>query len=62
MFFYFLTGGNLPWQGVKSSNIKQRYQLIGQIKEDTKISTLGYGHPREFETYTRYDSKWKETK
>ena len=53
MFFYFLSGGNLPWQGVKSSNVKKRYQLIGQIKEDTKLATLGYGHPREFETYTR---------
>ena len=53
MFYYFLSGGNLPWQGVKSSNVKKRYQLIGQIKEDTKLATLGYGHPREFETYTR---------
>ena len=57
MFYYFLSGGNLPWQGVKSSNVKKRYQLIGQIKEDTKLATLGYGHPREFETYTRQVSK-----
>ena len=53
LLFYFLSGGNLPWQGVKSSNIKKRYQMIGQIKEDTKLSSLGYGHPPEFEIYTR---------
>ena len=53
MFYYFLSGGMLPWQGVKSSNVKKRYQLIGKIKEETKLSVLGYGHPREFELYTK---------
>ena len=53
MFYYFLHNGNLPWQGVKSSNVKKRYQMIGQIKEETKLATLSYGHPREFEVYTR---------
>ena len=51
LFYYFLSGGMLPWQGVKTSNVKKRYQLIGKIKEETKLSSLGYGHPREFEIY-----------
>ena len=53
MHYYLLSDGNLPWQGVKGSSIKKRYQMIGQIKEETKLSTLGYGHPREFEIYTK---------
>ena len=54
VFFYFLTGGKLPWQGVKCDDIRKRYQIIGQIKEDTRISELGNRFPWEFSLYLRY--------
>ena len=53
MFYYVLSGGNLPWQGVKCENVRKRYQMIGQIKAETKLGVLGSGHPWEFEVYTR---------
>jgi hypothetical protein len=40
VFYYFLSKGNLPWQGVRCENTKKRYQIIGHIKAATKISQL----------------------
>ena len=53
MFYYFLSGGNLPWQGVQHDNRIKRYELVRKIKEETKFLDFGSGHPREFEVYTR---------
>ena len=32
VFFYFLSGGALPWQGVKCDDGRNKYQVIGKIK------------------------------
>lgn len=54
VFFYFLSGGVLPWQGVKCEDIRKRYQIIGHIKEETSINELGLNYPWEFSVYLRY--------
>ena len=53
MFYYFLSKGNLPWQKVKTDDQKQRYVIVGKMKDATKLNILGYGHPEEFEIYMR---------
>ena len=37
VMYYFLTGGQLPWQGVKCESIRKRYQIIGHIKGEIKV-------------------------
>lgn len=54
VFFYFLSGGRLPWQGIKCEDIRKRYQIIGNIKEETRVSDLGQKYPWEFSLYLRY--------
>jgi hypothetical protein len=54
VFYYFLSKGNLPWQGVRCDNTKKRYQIIGHIKAATKISQLNQDSPWEFAVYLRY--------
>lgn len=44
MFMYFLRG-SLPWQGLKTSTLKERYQRIGDTKRSTPIETLCEGYP-----------------
>jgi len=41
---YFLRG-SLPWQGLKTSTLKERYQRIGDTKRATPIETLCEGYP-----------------
>lgn len=53
MFLYFLRG-SLPWQGLKADNLKQRYQMIGEVKRNTSIDVLCKGFPAEVATYLRY--------
>ena len=54
VFFYFLTGGKLPWQGIKCDDIRKRYHIIGHIKEETSVQNLGRNYPWEFTVYLRY--------
>eukprot|EP01134_Creolimax_fragrantissima_P007670 CFRG7670T1 len=53
MFMYFLRG-NLPWQGLKADNLKERYQKIGDTKRATPIEDLCKGFPEEMAQYLRY--------
>lgn len=53
MLFYFLRG-SLPWQGLKADNLKQRYQMIGDVKRETPIEELCKGHPEELGIYLKY--------
>ncbi|KNC78257.1 CK1/CK1/CK1-G protein kinase [Sphaeroforma arctica JP610] len=53
MFMYFLRG-NLPWQGLKADNLKERYQKIGDTKRATPIEELCKGFPEEMAAYLRY--------
>ncbi|CAH6721263.1 casein kinase I homolog 1 [[Candida] jaroonii] len=50
VFFYFLRG-QLPWQGLKAPNNKQKYEKIGDKKRTTPAITLCDGLPRQFAEY-----------
>jgi hypothetical protein len=47
---YFLRG-SLPWQGLKTSTLKERYQRIGDTKRATPIETLCDGYPGKFKLF-----------
>jgi casein kinase 1 len=46
VFMYFLRGG-LPWQGLRAATNKQKYEKIGEKKQNTAISELCEGFPGE---------------
>ena len=54
MFYHFVSGGTLPWAGIKDENRAKRYDAVFKIKRNTNLALLGPGHPYEFEIYTRY--------
>src|SRR5260370_38432757 len=41
---YFLRG-SLPWQGLKAANNKQKYERIGEKKQNFPIADLCEGYP-----------------
>lgn len=53
VLLYFLRG-NLPWQGLKAVNKKEKYERISDKKVSTPIEVLCEGLPREFSTYIHY--------
>jgi serine/threonine protein kinase len=53
VFMYFLRG-KLPWQGLKASSKKEKYEKIGRKKRDTPIEDLCKGFPVEFAKYFYY--------
>jgi len=50
---YFLRG-SLPWQNLKASNKKDKYERIMEKKLSTSIEVLCKGFPSEFATYLTY--------
>ncbi|KAL3239372.1 serine/threonine protein kinase YCK2 RNJ42_04415 [Nakaseomyces bracarensis] len=50
VFFYFLRG-QLPWQGLKAPNNKQKYEKIGEKKRTTDVYDLAGGLPVQFGRY-----------
>lgn len=50
VFFYFLRG-QLPWQGLKAPNNKQKYEKIGEKKRSTNVYDLSQGLPIQFGRY-----------
>lgn len=50
VFFYFLRG-QLPWQGLKAPNNKQKYEKIGEKKRTTNVYDLAQGLPIQFGRY-----------
>ena len=44
VFMYFLRG-SLPWQGLKAATNKQKYEKIGEKKQQTPIKELCDGFP-----------------
>jgi casein kinase 1 len=56
VFMYFLRGG-LPWQGLKAATNKQKYDKIGEKKQQTSIRELCEGFPEEFASYLTYVRK-----
>ncbi|KAH3687327.1 hypothetical protein WICPIJ_001671 [Wickerhamomyces pijperi] len=53
VFLYFLRG-SLPWQGLKAPTNKQKYEKIGEKKQNTPIAELCFNLPAEFGEYLRY--------
>jgi len=52
VLIYFMRG-NLPWQGVRVVDKKEKYELIKSKKTDIPLETLCEGLPEEFVTYMR---------
>lgn len=46
--------GQLPWQGLKAINKRQKYEKIREKKLATSIEELCQGHPIEFATFINY--------
>ncbi|KAG0168347.1 casein kinase I [Apophysomyces sp. BC1034] len=53
VFMYFLRG-SLPWQGLKAPTNKQKYEKIGEKKQNTMVKDLCAGFPEEFGIYLQY--------
>ncbi|CAO3703671.1 unnamed protein product [Rhizopus stolonifer] len=53
VFMYFLRG-SLPWQGVKATNNKEKYEKIGACKQVTTTKELCGEFPEEFAIYVEY--------
>lgn len=47
LLIYFLKG-SLPWQGVRASNKKNKYEKIMEKKLATSVEDLCYGIPGKF--------------
>ena len=52
--FIYLLNRKLPWQGLKISSNKKKFEKIGQIKEETSLDTLCDNIPHEFKEYLEY--------
>ncbi|KAJ2550063.1 Palmitoylated plasma membrane-bound casein kinase, partial [Coemansia sp. RSA 1933] len=50
VFMYFLRG-SLPWQGLKAATNKQKYEKIGERKQQVGVRELCEGFPPEFAIY-----------
>jgi serine/threonine protein kinase len=50
---YFLRG-ELPWQGLKSKTMKEKYEKIMEKKISTPIEVLCKGFPEEIGTFINY--------
>lgn len=50
VFMYFLRG-QLPWQGLKARDVKEKYEKIKEKKIMTKVEDLCKGFPEEFWKY-----------
>jgi len=53
VFMYFLRS-QLPWQGLKAANKKQKYERIYEKKLSTPYDVLTKGYPPEFGRYLHY--------
>ena len=55
----YLYGGQLPWQGLKASNFREKWRKVKKIKSKTSIEQLccGYNLPNAFFLYFKYVQK-----
>lgn len=60
VFLYFIRG-SLPWQGLRATNKKQKYERICEKKQETTIEQLCKGYPQEFAQYMTYCRKLEFT-
>ena len=40
MLVYFMKGGRLPWMGLKTDDIRERYKMIGHLKVNNELLTI----------------------
>ncbi|TPX57233.1 hypothetical protein SpCBS45565_g08250 [Spizellomyces sp. 'palustris'] len=52
--FFYLLNGHLPWQGLKATSNRQKYERIGEVKQAVRIDDLGRPNPEEFCFYLEY--------
>ncbi|KAI9105227.1 kinase-like domain-containing protein [Phlyctochytrium arcticum] len=52
--FFYLLNGHLPWQGLKATSNRQKYERIGEVKQAVRIDDLGRPNPDEFCYYLEY--------
>ena len=52
--FVYMLKGKLPWQGIKASSKRQKYEKIREMKLATPTYELCEGIPREFGQYLDY--------
>ena len=50
----YFNRSSLPWQGIKTATMKQKYEKICESKMATPIEALCNGFPSEFATYLNY--------
>jgi casein kinase 1, alpha len=50
----YFNRGTLPWQGLKATNKKQKYEKISEKKMSTPVEVLCKGYPAEFAMYLNY--------
>ncbi|XP_036354894.1 casein kinase I-like [Octopus sinensis] len=50
----YFNRGNLPWQGLRAANRKQKYERISEKKISTSVESLCHGFPNEFAMYLNY--------
>jgi hypothetical protein len=53
LMVYFMKSGKLPWMGLKTEGIRERYKMIGHKKEEISTAKLCAELPREIATYLR---------
>ncbi len=53
----YFSRGRLPWQGLKASNKKQRYEKICEVKMSTSVASLCHGLMPELRLYLDYVRK-----
>lgn len=59
LFIYFLRDGKLPWSGLKAPDLKQRYKMIGDMKQKYPIAELCHGFPEVFQEFLQYTRSLK---
>ena len=50
----YLYKARLPWMGIKNKDKKEKYRLIGEKKDKTKVEELCSGMPKEFVVFLKY--------
>jgi hypothetical protein len=51
--------GNLPWQGLKARNVKEKYEKIKEKKISIALEVLCQGLPDDFKTFIQYARELK---
>ncbi|CAH8563340.1 unnamed protein product [Schistosoma guineensis] len=50
----YFNRGSLPWQGLRATTKRQKYERISEKKMSTPVEVLCKGYPAEFQMYLNY--------